>query len=356
MNHTVPISEVLSRPWQKNWSGKEWLLTDAYLGRQYTSYMQTVLGVSLKEVLFISHEGFAYNYFVPENKEAFAAHLIAQAKAEPELIDHWIHELKRWTDTMVFVNQELQQKVSMSGDDFKRLFEVIYDYTVYHRVVKTIPDYLPPDLAEKYLPALTEARVYCEPAYENMDKTIHKFAQDVSKQTGIDASVTLAITPAQFEEYCVSGMLPSLETLERQYRNSVLYIRNGEIMHYSDPSEVASIEQALGATGEAREIKGVSAYPGIVRGTVRIVLHPSKATQFNEGDILMSMSTRPDFLPLFKKAGAVVTDAGSVLSHAAITAREMKKPCVIGTEKATKVFKDGDMVEVDANTGIVRKI
>ena len=56
------------------------------------------------------------------------------------------------------------------------------------------------------------------------------------------------------------------------------------------------------------------------------------------------------------KAAAFVTDAGGILSHAAITAREMKKPCVIGTQIATKVFKDGDFIEVDANKGIVRKI
>lgn len=57
-----------------------------------------------------------------------------------------------------------------------------------------------------------------------------------------------------------------------------------------------------------------------------------------------------------KKAGAIVTDAGGILSHAAIVSRELKKPCIIGTQTATKAFKDGDLVEVDAVKGIVRKI
>ena len=56
------------------------------------------------------------------------------------------------------------------------------------------------------------------------------------------------------------------------------------------------------------------------------------------------------------KAAAFVTDAGGILSHAAITAREMKKPCIIATQVATKIFKDGDKVEVDATKGVVRKI
>jgi len=53
---------------------------------------------------------------------------------------------------------------------------------------------------------------------------------------------------------------------------------------------------------------------------------------------------------------AIVTDEGGILSHAAIIAREFGKPCVIGTKMATQVLKDGDMVEVDANNDIVKKV
>ena len=76
----------------------------------------------------------------------------------------------------------------------------------------------------------------------------------------------------------------------------------------------------------------------------------------NEGDILVSVATTPSIIMAMKKAAAFVTDEGGLTCHAAIVAREMKKPCVIGTKIATKVFKDGDVVEVDAERGIVRKI
>jgi pyruvate,water dikinase len=75
-----------------------------------------------------------------------------------------------------------------------------------------------------------------------------------------------------------------------------------------------------------------------------------------KGEILIASMTRPEFLPAMQKAAAFVTDEGGITSHAAIVSREMKKPCIIGTKIATKVFKDGDMVEVDANKGIVRKL
>ncbi len=64
--------------------------------------------------------------------------------------------------------------------------------------------------------------------------------------------------------------------------------------------------------------------------------------------------TRPDYLPAMKKASAFVTDEGGITCHAAIVAREMKKPCIVGTKIATKILKDGDEVEVDANAGMIR--
>jgi len=57
-----------------------------------------------------------------------------------------------------------------------------------------------------------------------------------------------------------------------------------------------------------------------------------------------------------KKASAIVTDEGGLLSHAAITSRELNKPCIIGTKVATKVLRDGDLIEVDANKGLVKII
>jgi len=89
---------------------------------------------------------------------------------------------------------------------------------------------------------------------------------------------------------------------------------------------------------------------------VRIVFNPAKIKNFEKGDVLVTGMTRPEFLQIMKKAVAFVTDAGGMLSHAAIVARELKKPCILATEVATKVLHDGDLVEVDANKGIVKII
>lgn len=104
------------------------------------------------------------------------------------------------------------------------------------------------------------------------------------------------------------------------------------------------------------EVKGVTASPGIVRGTVRVVQNLKDLPKVRRGDILVASMTTPDFVPAMERAAAFVTDEGGITRHAAIVSREMNKPCVIGTKVATKVFKDGDKVEVDATRGIVRKL
>ena len=66
--------------------------------------------------------------------------------------------------------------------------------------------------------------------------------------------------------------------------------------------------------------------------------------------------TSPDFMVAVKRAAAIVTDEGGITCHAAIISRELKIPCVIATKKATKAFTNGELIEVDANNGVVRKI
>lgn len=107
---------------------------------------------------------------------------------------------------------------------------------------------------------------------------------------------------------------------------------------------------------QAKEVRGQTACPGHAKGRVMRVLKREDVKWFEEGRVLVTTMTVPDFLPAMLKASAFVTDEGGITSHAAIVARELNKPCVIGTRIATQVLKEGDLVEVDAGKGIVRKL
>lgn len=104
------------------------------------------------------------------------------------------------------------------------------------------------------------------------------------------------------------------------------------------------------------EIRGSCANPGKVMGKVSIIYHQGEFKKFKSGNILVTTMTHPEFLPVMKTAKAIITDEGGITTHAAIVSRELGVPCVIGTKIATKVLRDGDLVEVDATRGIVKKL
>lgn len=101
-------------------------------------------------------------------------------------------------------------------------------------------------------------------------------------------------------------------------------------------------------------LKGVSGSVGKAVGRVCIIQSPKEFYKMKKGDILVCHLTDPEWTPLFKLASAVVADTGAALSHAAIVAREYNIPAVLGVGFATTKFKDGDMIQVDGDTGIVR--
>jgi phosphoenolpyruvate synthase/pyruvate phosphate dikinase len=104
-------------------------------------------------------------------------------------------------------------------------------------------------------------------------------------------------------------------------------------------------------------IEGNVACKGIVVGKVRVITSiQEQSNDFEDGEILVTGMARPEYLPLARKASAIITDEGGVTSHAAIIARELNKPCIIGTNNATRRLKTGDLIEVNADKGYVRKV
>jgi pyruvate,water dikinase len=100
-------------------------------------------------------------------------------------------------------------------------------------------------------------------------------------------------------------------------------------------------------------VRGLGAAPGAASGTVRRVAEIADGEKLQEGEVLVTHMTAPDWVPLMRKASAIVTDSGGMTCHAAIVSRELGIPCVVGTADATKVLRDGEVVTVDATKGAV---
>lgn len=123
--------------------------------------------------------------------------------------------------------------------------------------------------------------------------------------------------------------------------------------YYFDYNAIES-RQTLDAS--VTECSGTSACKGKVTAKANIILTTADFPKFKTGDVLVTEMTRPEFVPLMKQAAAILTDEGGLTCHAAIVSRELGIPCIVGTKTATRILKDGDLVEVDAEKGIVKII
>jgi pyruvate,water dikinase len=123
----------------------------------------------------------------------------------------------------------------------------------------------------------------------------------------------------------------------------------------TDPNRRNDIyDQHASRSAEKSEfIKGAAGSPGCVEGLARIMANPEESDQFHPGEILVTRMTDISWTPIFPHAAAVVTDIGAPLSHAAIVARELGIPAVVGCQDATTRLKTGDHIRVDGSTGTV---
>lgn len=124
------------------------------------------------------------------------------------------------------------------------------------------------------------------------------------------------------------------------------------------PSQIGAVETSTRAEGVTElvegQLPGTAASRGVVTGPARVILDLSEADKLMPGDVLVCRTTSPPWTVLFTRASAVVTDAGSVLSHTAIAAREYGIPCVVGARGATERIRDGMTVTVDGDQGVLR--
>jgi pyruvate,water dikinase len=126
-----------------------------------------------------------------------------------------------------------------------------------------------------------------------------------------------------------------------------------------DSPVIRALDKFLGSPPPASGPEVVRGHPGsggTVRGRVKIVRSLAEAGRLQPGDVLVAETTVSTWTPLFATAAAVVTNTGGVLSHCAVVAREYGIPAVVGTGCATEILRDGQLVDVDGNAGVIRVV
>lgn len=216
-----------------------------------------------------------------------------------------------------------------------------------------------------------------EPAYKKLLLAANKFAYlkemrddyrrpsyllfrpfwiEIAKRTRMNFTETNYLLADELEEAIMKPNKKWRNLARERMKNFALELKNGKFFIYSKQKAIDELLSQVNTCSKSQEIIGKVAFPGKIQGRAKIVYHKDEFNKFTNDDILVTAMTHPEFLPIMRVASAIITDEGGVTCHAAIVAREMKKPCIIGTKRATKILKDGDLVEVDANNGVVKII
>ena len=156
------------------------------------------------------------------------------------------------------------------------------------------------------------------------------------------------------------------ETIATRKVSYVLSCRNGSVTVIDEPWKTQIIERFKAPDyASLIEFQGTIASKGKVIAKARVILpeldipyhefvKKLHALPMNQGEVLVTETTSPDFVPLMKKAGGIIANQGGLNSHAAIMSRELGIPCLVGTYHATHILTTGDLIDLDANKGRVK--
>jgi len=186
---------------------------------------------------------------------------------------------------------------------------------------------------------------------------VFNLLSDIAGYYGIDYSEIVLYSVKDLDDLLLLGKKLNKKILAKRSGGTFILQECGKVTKFFY-GKTAEEMFAIATKVEKRELKGVVASKGggrIIRGKVKIILNPA-GTSFHTGEVLVTSMTRIEFVPLMRKARAIVTNEGGLACHAAIISRELGLPAIIGTKNATDVLKDGDEIAMDMKTGEIKII
>jgi phosphohistidine swiveling domain-containing protein len=224
------------------------------------------------------------------------------------------------------------------------------------------------EVAKKNLLILGEdLKMKGRPLFIELVTTIlFRFSELIAKQNGINSDLIKSYSLDEIQLLLETGQKVDDSVLLERQKSYVIFTHGGAIQEITGEDKEVVLERFKEPDfSKVTEIKGTTANKGKVIGKVNVIiarldipyedwLKELYSIEFNNGDILLTETTSPDFVPIMKKASGIIADQGGLNSHAAIMSRELGVPCLVGTCYATRILATGDLVELDADTGTVK--
>jgi phosphoenolpyruvate synthase/pyruvate phosphate dikinase len=269
-----------------------------------------------------------------------------QAEEEPYNMDFLIGELQKLVASPVKIKMRLSELDKHIGIIKAKKTQLLKNLKIdrpHHRLIAVFQKWV--YLKDFRRSIISQERLYSRSLYAEIGKRLKLTGREVRFLSPNELVNTLS----------QKSNLPSKEEIYDRMKAFVLLRHNKEIKLLTGEKANKIIRQELPVlkVSEEKILKGTSASPGRATGNVKIILGAQDASKITVGDVLVARQTTPDLLGAMKKSIAIITDEGGLLCHAAIVSRELKLPCIVGIKIATNVLKDGDIVEVNADNGMV---
>ncbi len=241
---------------------------------------------------------------------------------------------------------------------FKKFIKIYQNYFA----LFTLPKYFGMMTDEKNLSVKLKNKLKKNRGKADYEIIQKKFLPVILKEIGKRRNVNASLLFYSLPEEIIDGLrniksINNNKLLERK-KFALFLTKNSKIKLYTGLT-AKNIFYANVKTGykikDVDTIKGQVANKGLVRGRVKIVLRENNLNNL-DGKIIVAPMTSIKFVPYLKNVKAIITNEGGIACHAAIISRELGKPCIIGTKIATKVLRNGDLVEVDAERGVIKII
>jgi len=237
-----------------------------------------------------------------------------------------------------------------------------YDENISQKKKKLLEQLQPPERIKLLIEALEETafiRTEDNAVMSQSSSLLIPLYNEISKRLGITYAELKELLPEEVVQYLETNKKIPKNLIKNRLTLTCYMVYNGkrEVFVDKEARELKEIfETQQNVTEGATEFRGFVASSGKITGKAKVCNTSKDARDIEPGDILVAPATSADFVPAMRKAGAIVTELGGLTSHAAVVAREFKLPCLVGVENITKLLKNGDIVEVDANNGIIKKI
>lgn len=248
--------------------------------------------------------------------------------------------LIQFSENLKNINHLSREELAEAAQEYFRLYKEPYP----HFNLTVFSEELEKEGNTEIINLMADWRLFARTHFNKTHDLINPLFEEIAKRLDLSVEEVKFLKP----EEIIQSL--QIESKIKRRQNCYFLFQEGKFILKED--EIYPLAEEF-----FQEVKGMGTFPAKYTGRVRLIKSNDDLTKVENGEILVLRMTTPDLmLESIQKAGAIITDEGGITCHAAVLSREFNIPALMGTGNATKLFRTGDLIEVDTKLGLANKI